>query len=142
MKKRTSHRERKKNNLLSSSKALKTFIEVSTIQKFLLEVIALRCHASVFSRGPVNDTTPRSLPPLASTPQPGCQYNRDCPSNRACDRLSRRCIDPCDEDTCAPTAFCQAIDHQPRCECPAGYSGNPYIECAIREYPRRRGLPL
>ncbi|KAG7155061.1 Neurogenic locus Notch protein-like 4, partial [Homarus americanus] len=73
---------------------------------------------------------PRDLCTPVSTPTPGCQYNQDCPSNKACDRLSRNCIDPC-EDACAPTAICQAIDHRPYCQCPPGYSGNANIECAI-----------
>ena len=66
---------------------------------------------------------------------PVCQYNQDCPTNLACDRLSRTCMDPCSIEECAPTAICRAINHKPTCECPAGYSGNPNIECIIRKWP-------
>lgn len=71
------------------------------------------------------------------TLDPVCQYNQDCPTNLACDRLSRTCMDPCLRDECAPTAICRAIDHRATCQCPAGYSGNPNIECVIRKFCAR-----
>lgn len=58
-----------------------------------------------------------------------CQYNEDCASHEACDRLNRVCRPVCDEDTCASSAVCIGKDHQPTCVCPHGTSGNPYIEC-------------
>lgn len=73
------------------------------------------------------------FPTTVGTPPPGCQYNEDCPTNLACDRLSRTCIDPCRESGCAPTAICTAVNHRADCRCPDGYTGNPIIECAIRK---------
>lgn len=58
-----------------------------------------------------------------------CHYNEDCADHEACDRLNRVCRPVCDEDTCADTAICKGIQHQPKCMCPAGTSGNPYYEC-------------
>ncbi|KAK8736643.1 hypothetical protein OTU49_017434, partial [Cherax quadricarinatus] len=78
-----------------------------------------------FQGDPIKGCSPVTIPTI------GCQYNEDCPSNKACDRFTRKCLDPCESGTCAPTAICQAIDHRPQCQCPAGYSGNPNIECAI-----------
>jgi hypothetical protein len=35
----------------------------------------------------------------------------------------------CESDTCAETAVCIGRDHQPKCICPPGTTGNAYIEC-------------
>lgn len=59
-----------------------------------------------------------------------CHYNEDCANHEACDRLNRVCRPVCDFDTCAETATCLARDHQPKCVCPPGTNGNPYIECS------------
>lgn len=59
-----------------------------------------------------------------------CQYNEDCADHEACDRLNRVCRPVCDSDPCADSATCIGKDHQPKCVCPPGLLGNPYIECS------------
>lgn len=58
-----------------------------------------------------------------------CQYNEDCPPDKLCDRLNRRCINPCQEDSCGENAECFAVNHGIECRCLSGYSGHPYVEC-------------
>lgn len=60
---------------------------------------------------------------------PVCQYNEDCPPDKLCDRLNRRCINPCQEDSCGENAECYAVNHGIDCRCFSGYTGNPYVEC-------------
>lgn len=60
---------------------------------------------------------------------PVCQYNEDCPPNKLCDRLNRRCINPCQEDSCGENAECHPVNHGIECKCPVGLLGNPYVEC-------------
>lgn len=73
----------------------------------------------------------RVLEFLVVEPKPICQYNEDCPPNKLCDRLNRRCINPCMEDSCGENAECIPENHGIKCICPAGYGGNPYIECEL-----------
>nr|CAD7425818.1 unnamed protein product [Timema monikensis] len=58
-----------------------------------------------------------------------CQYNEDCPPNKACDRLNRVCINPCFEDSCGENAECRPVNHAVECLCLNGFTGNPYVEC-------------
>lgn len=58
-----------------------------------------------------------------------CQYNEDCPPNKLCDRLNRRCINPCFEDSCGSNAECFTEDHTAKCRCLPGYEGNPQVAC-------------
>lgn len=60
-----------------------------------------------------------------------CQYNEDCPPEKLCDRLNRRCINPCVEDSCGENAYCTAVNHAAECHCIQGYNGNPYIFCDV-----------
>lgn len=60
-----------------------------------------------------------------------CQYNEDCADHEACDRLNRICRPVCDEETCAATARCVGQNHQPKCSCPIGTIGDPFIECKL-----------
>lgn len=59
-----------------------------------------------------------------------CQYNEDCPPDKLCDRLNRRCINPCQVDSCGHNAECTPVNHHIDCQCPKGFVGNPYIECS------------
>lgn len=67
--------------------------------------------------------------PLVSCITSICHYNEDCADHEACDRLNRICRPVCDDDSCAELATCIGKQHQPRCECPFGMRGNPFIEC-------------
>lgn len=51
---------------------------------------------------------------------PVCQYNEDCPPNKLCDRLNRRCINPCFEDSCGDNAECVPKNHEATCICLPG----------------------
>lgn len=62
--------------------------------------------------------------------QPICQYNEDCPPTKLCDRLNRRCINPCLVDSCGLNAECTPFNHGIECRCLDGFVGNPYIECS------------
>ena len=74
------------------------------------------------------------------TPNPvdviiGCSTDTECPDYAAC--INQACRNPCAEsDPCAPNAFCKVIYHTPKCACPAGYIGDPQIECKL---PRKKG---
>lgn len=59
-----------------------------------------------------------------------CQYNEDCPPDKYCDRLNRRCINPCIEDSCGENAECFPTNHAIECRCWDEYVGNPYVECS------------
>lgn len=61
--------------------------------------------------------------------KPVCQYNEDCPPNKLCDRLNRKCINPCFEDSCGENADCIPENHGAKCLCRAGYLGNAYVHC-------------
>lgn len=73
--------------------------------------------------------------PLLSCIAGVCQYNEDCADHEACDRLNRVCRPVCEDDTCADTATCIGQQHQPKCTCPPGATGNPFIECTIPRLP-------
>ena len=57
-------------------------------------------------------------------PVVGCQSDPECPTDKAC--FNTQCVDPCN---CGINAECSVINHKPLCYCPAGYSGNPEVEC-------------
>lgn len=69
--------------------------------------------------------------PLLSCITGICHYNEDCADHEACDRLNRVCRLVCDEDTCADSAICKGQQHQPKCYCPQGTTGNPFIRCTL-----------
>ena len=60
----------------------------------------------------------------------GCATDSECPDYLSC--INQACRDPCIlSDPCAPNAFCKVIFHTPKCACPAGYLGDPQIECKL-----------
>lgn len=73
--------------------------------------------------------------PLLSCITGICHYNEDCADHEACDRLNRVCRPVCDDDTCADTANCRGQQHQPKCYCPPGTSGNPFVDCVAHIQP-------
>ncbi len=64
-----------------------------------------------------------------------CQYDINCPDNRAC--IENRCLDPCHtvNRPCAPNAECNALLHRPICRCPIGWAGNAHQECFKCRFP-------
>ncbi|XP_071446139.1 mucin-2-like [Hetaerina americana] len=89
-------------------------------------------------------TTPTQLPPrprvedadhvsespgTPKAPQP-CESDNDCLGSEAC--YGSLCQDPCEfAKACAPTAKCHTMAHRPVCTCPAGFEGNPAINCLL-----------
>lgn len=58
--------------------------------------------------------------------RPECVMNNDCPTQLAC--IRNKCKDPC-PGTCGENAICNVYNHIPICSCPAGMSGNAFIQC-------------
>jgi len=56
-----------------------------------------------------------------------CYKDDDCSYDRSC--RNDRCANPCAGNVCARGAFCHVNNHQPICTCPAGFEGNPSVEC-------------
>lgn len=54
--------------------------------------------------------------------RPECVSNSECPASQAC--LNRRCVDPC-PGSCGQ-AVCSVANHIAFCNCPPGYTGDPY----------------
>lgn len=80
-----------------------------------------------------NQTNTHNSSQTAFKSPPVCQYNEDCPPNKLCDRLNRRCINPCQEDSCGENAECVALNHGIECICLPGYAGNAYVECSVQQ---------
>lgn len=80
----------------------------------------------------VNDAPSCScMPEFIGTPpncRPECISNSECPSQMAC--INRKCRDPCPE-SCYSLANCHVVNHVSICSCPAGYTGDPFVQCAI-----------
>lgn len=69
----------------------------------------------------------------------GCSTDSECPEYAAC--INSACRNPCIlSDPCAPNAFCKVIYHTPKCACPAGYLGDPQIECKLP--PRKNNCSI
>lgn len=72
---------------------------------------------------------------------PECQVDNDCPIDLAC--FNTRCVDPC-RGACGINSYCEVNTHRPVCACPAGYIGNPYIQCEekSKEIPPSKVDPI
>lgn len=55
-----------------------------------------------------------------------CLSDGECRGHLTC--RNGRCIDPC-SGTCGINADCQTRNHVPVCNCPPGYTGNPFSSC-------------
>lgn len=60
--------------------------------------------------------------------RPECVLNTDCARDKACVR--NKCVDPC-VGACGVGAICEVRQHVPMCHCPAGTSGNAFVQCAL-----------
>lgn len=63
--------------------------------------------------------------------RPECTINSDCMPDRAC--INHKCVDACASCPCGDQARCHAINHNPICSCPLGYTGDPFIRCTPEE---------
>lgn len=73
-------------------------------------------------------------PEFIGTPpncRPECVVSSECQQNRAC--IAQKCADPC-PGTCGVNANCQVVNHNPICSCRAEYTGDPFIECHIKQH--------
>lgn len=63
--------------------------------------------------------------------RPECLVSTDCSPSEAC--INQKCRNPC-VGICGIGARCEVINHNPICQCPPRYSGDPFIRCqAIRK---------
>lgn len=69
------------------------------------------------------------------TQEPECRSDYDCPDPEVCQ--SGSCQDACAAKRCGQFAFCTARNHQARCQCQHGYTGNPDAGCKPRKYSDR-----
>lgn len=58
--------------------------------------------------------------------RPECVINTECNTNEAC--INSKCKDPC-PGICGSGAQCHVNSHTVSCTCPAGYTGNSFVEC-------------
>lgn len=56
-----------------------------------------------------------------------CKADDDCPLNKAC--INNHCINPCGSTPCGRGAECEVQSHLPRCICPPGTQGDPFVSC-------------
>ena len=62
--------------------------------------------------------------------RPECTINSECPSSMAC--INEKCRDPC-PGSCGFGARCMTTNHIPVCNCPEGYTGNPFENCKLQD---------
>lgn len=75
------------------------------------------------------------LPEFIGVPpncRPECVTNNECPMNMAC--IDKKCKDPC-PGSCGVNAECRVVSHTPSCNCLAGFTGDPLIQCNIELLP-------
>lgn len=77
---------------------------------------------------------------LGSPPtcRPECAVNSDCSLDRAC--VNQKCQNPC-TGACGLRAQCRVINHNPVCQCPAEFIGDPFIRCMPRSKITSRATP-
>ena len=72
------------------------------------------------------------LPNFSGSPpncRPECIISSECSLTTAC--VSQKCVDPC-PGVCGSNARCQVVNHNPICQCPQGYVGDPFVRCDLR----------
>lgn len=63
--------------------------------------------------------------------RPECTIQAHCKANLAC--IGQRCQDPC-PGACGINAICVVENHNPICNCPTGYNGDPFFLCETDSY--------
>lgn len=66
--------------------------------------------------------------------RPECTINSECFLDKAC--VNHKCVNPCASSICGNQARCQAINHNPICSCPLGFTGDPFVLCVPEESKR------
>ncbi len=69
-------------------------------------------------------------PHIECKPVVGCKSHRECHFSEAC--INGLCASPC---KCGSYANCEVRNHKAQCKCPAGYTGNPKVECSPPSNP-------
>lgn len=62
--------------------------------------------------------------------RPECISNSQCENHLAC--INQKCKDPC-PGLCGANAECRVFSHTAMCTCIAGYQGDPFSQCAIKQ---------
>lgn len=70
--------------------------------------------------------------------RPECTINSECDLDKAC--VNHKCVNPCASSICGDQARCQAINHNPICSCPLGFTGDPFVRCIPEESKLMRTL--
>nr|CAH0107401.1 unnamed protein product [Daphnia galeata] len=55
-----------------------------------------------------------------------CVENTECPSDKVCHNF--RCINPC-STSCGVDSECTVRNHVTVCQCPKGFTGDPFVSC-------------
>lgn len=95
----------------------------------------LNTHCQILNNRAVCSCLPDYLGDPQSGCNPECTINSDCPATRSC--INRKCENPCAGTVCGVNAECRVSDHTASCECPRGYTGDPFFQCIpvpIREH--------
>jgi hypothetical protein len=69
--------------------------------------------------------------------RPECVQNSDCARTKAC--VNMKCVNICD-GACGLNAECHVANHNPVCQCIAGYTGNPSQAC--HQIPPSKNYPI
>ena len=82
----------------------------------------------------INDAQSCScLPEFIGSPpncRPECVSNSECATRLAC--INQKCRDPC-QGSCGANAECNVINHVPMCSCSAGFTGDAFVQCTIKQ---------
>lgn len=91
------------------------------------------CGPNAFCQVINNSPSCSCLPEFSGIPpncRPECVSNGECSTNLAC--INQKCRDPC-PGSCGANAECRVISHTPMCVCMAGFTGDPFTQCAIKQ---------
>ena len=68
---------------------------------------------------------------IAPNCKPECIVSSECSLTTAC--FDYKCVDPCAGNICGINARCQVVSHNAICQCPQGYTGDPFTRCTPRK---------
>ncbi|KAJ8890112.1 hypothetical protein PR048_009619 [Dryococelus australis] len=92
----------------------------------VVDTLPLRTMSCLCLPGFVGDADVECKP--APVEQPGCKSSAECQTTETC--LNRQCLNPCvASNPCAQNADCVAAQNRATCRCPAGLTGDPFVNC-------------